>query len=334
MEKPEILIVHQCVPDDALPDEKDVLVQAGEISKSLINLGYNVRTVSVDITFSFISEFIEKRPYAVFNLVETFNGNAVNAHLVPLMLEQFKIPVTGNSSSAIFLTTNKVLTKDILLANNIPTANWHTKKRGESFQKDFYIFKPVSEDASIGITNENLKHVENVDDADRTIEQFEHKYKIPFFCEKFIDGREFNVSVVGNNGNARVLFPAEMIFFQDGHENKILCYDSKWNEESEKYDTSRRTFDLGDEDRKLIKKLKTICERCWKIFNLSGYVRVDFRVDKKNNPYVLEINANPCLSPDSGLFAAAQNEGLSYKELINIILVEAENENKRKNSSD
>lgn len=333
MGKPEILIFHQCVPDDALPDEKDVLVQAGEISKVLIDSGFKVKILPVDLNFSFI-KLIVKKPYAVFNLVETFNSSAVNAHVVPLILEQFKVPFSGNSSSAIFITTDKVLTKDILFANNIPTANWHTKKRGESFQKDLYIFKPVSEDASIGITNENLKHLENSDEADETIKYFEKKYKIPFFCEKFIDGREFNVSVIGNNGDARVLFPAEMIFFEDGHENKILCYDSKWNEESEKYDTSRRTFDLGDEDKKLIKKLKAICEKCWKVFKLSGYARVDFRVDKNNNPFVLEINANPCLSPDSGLFAAAGNEGLSYKELINIILTEAKNENKRKNSSD
>lgn len=326
--RPEILICHQTVPDDALPDEKDVLEQAQKISEALLDLGYFVNVVQADSTFSFISSFTGKKPAAVFNLVETFNGNAVNAHLVPLLLEQLNIPVTGNSSSAIFLTTNKVLAKDILLANNIPTADWHIKGRGEEFQKDKYIFKPVSEDASIGITNENLKDLENSTEADEAVEYFEKKYNIPFFCEKFIDGREFNVSVIGSNGEPRVFFPAEMIFFQDGHENRILCYDSKWNEDSEKYDQSRRTFDLGDEDRKLIKKLKLICEKCWRIFKLSGYARVDFRVDRKNNPYVLEINANPCLSPDSGLFAAAVNEGMTYNQLINAILAEAKNENK------
>jgi D-alanine-D-alanine ligase len=61
-------------------------------------------------------------------------------------------------------------------------------------------------------------------------------------------------------------------------------------------------------------------------------VRVDFRVDGSNNPYVLEINANPCLSPDSGIFAAAKNEGLSYDDLINIILAEAKNESQGKNN--
>ncbi|HSW61365.1 MAG TPA: ATP-grasp domain-containing protein, partial [bacterium] len=298
---PEILIFHQFVPDDALPDEKDVLVQAEEISKVLVRSGYSVRTVPVDNSFLFVSEIL-KKPHAVFNLVETFSGSAVSAHLVPLMLEQFGIPFSGNSSSAIFLTTNKLLTKEILFANNVPTANWHIKGRDEEFQKDLYIFKPVSEDASIGITDENLKHLESSEQADAAIEYFEKKYDLPYFCEKFIDGREFNVSVIGNKGEPRVFFPAEMVFFQKGRENKILCYDSKWNEESEKYDSSRRSFDLGDEDRKLIKKLKSISEKCWEIFNLSGYVRVDFRVDRKNNPFVLEINANPCLSPDSGMF--------------------------------
>jgi len=329
--KSEILIFHQFVPDDALPDEQDVLVQASEISKVLVRMGYSVKNIPVDGTFSFVSDIL-KKPHAAFNLVETFNGSAVNSHIVPLILEQSGIPFSGNSSSAIFLTTNKLFTKDILFANNIPTADWHIKGRGGEFRKDLYIFKPVSEDASIGITDENLKHLETPEEADSAIYYFEKKYSIPFFCEKFIDGREFNVSVIGNKGEPRVLYPAEMIFYQEGLENKILCYDSKWNEESEKYDMSRRTFDLSEEDRKLIKKLKDICEKCWNIFGLSGYARVDFRVDRDNNPFVLEINANPCLSPDSGLFAAAKNEGLSYSDLVNIILEEAGHENKGKNS--
>lgn len=326
--KPEILILHQNVPDNALPDEKDVLVQVEEISKVLVKSDYDVRTVPVDNQLLFIPEIL-KKPFAVVNLVETFNGSAVNAHVVPLILEQFKVSFTGNSSSAIFLTTNKLLTKDILYANNLPTAAWHTKKRGEAFRKDMYIFKPVSEDASIGIKNENLKFVETAEEADSQINFFEEKYNIPFFCEKFIDGREFNISVIGTNGTPRVLCPAEMLFFEEGHENKILCYDSKWNEESEKYDASKRTFNMSQGDRKLIKKLKEICERCWTVFSLSGYVRVDFRVDKENNPFVLEINANPCLSPDSGLYAAAINEGMTYNDLINHILAESKNENQR-----
>ncbi|MGI6394452.1 MAG: D-alanine--D-alanine ligase family protein [bacterium] len=321
----EILILHQFVPEGALPDEKDVLEQAEEISKVLINSGFNVKTVPVDEEFLFLREIL-KKPYAVFNLVETFKGSAVSSHIVPLILEQFNIPFSGSSSLAISLTTNKLIAKDILFANNIPTANWHIKGRGEKFQKGLYIFKPVSEDASIGISDENLQHLESSKQADAAIEYFEKKYKLPYFCEKFVDGREFNVSVIGNRGEPRVLFPAEMVFFEEGIENKILCYDSKWNEKSQKYDLSRRSFDLDDKDKKLIKKLKAICEKCWKIFNLSGYIRVDFRVDEKETPFVLEINANPCLNPDSGLFAAAQNEGMSYSDLINTILGECLNE--------
>ena len=64
--------------------------------------------------------------------------------------------------------------------------------------------------------------------------------------KKFIDGREFNVSVIGNKGGPRILFPAEMLFFQEGHENKILCYDSKWNQESEKYYMIEHILDIND----------------------------------------------------------------------------------------
>ena len=60
--------------------------------------------------------------------------------------------------------------------------------------------------------------------------------------------------------------------------------------------------------------------RCWRLFKLSGYARVDFRVDSGNRPWVLEINANPCLSPDSGFFAAAARAGLSFREVVKRIV--------------
>jgi D-alanine-D-alanine ligase len=139
-----------------------------------------------------------------------------------------------------------------------------------------------------------------------------------------VEGRDFNVSIIGNKGEPEVLTPAEMLFLKSGIENNILCYDSKWNEESGKYKNSVRSFEFKEGDHELYEQLKKYSKECWKVFGLSGYARVDFRIDRNNRPFVIEINANPCLSPDGGFFAAAQNEGMSYKEMINRILAEAQ----------
>ena len=71
---------------------------------------------------------------------------------------------------------------------------------------------------------------------------------------------------------------------------------------------------------KLLEELKALSYLCWRAFELRGYARVDFRVDENNKPYVLEVNANPCISPDAGFIAAAEHAGMSYREVIKRII--------------
>jgi len=323
MKSSKIFILHQFVPFDANPDEMDVLLQANEIGAALQMSGYSTEALPVAGDISFLKK-LKKAAKVVFNLVETLNGSAVNSHLVPSILEQNKIKYTGNSPDAVFVTTDKTLTKEILKTNGIPTPGWYSKEKSDHFEPGNYIFKPVAEDASIGITEESIKTVTTAQGAAKLISQFENRYKMDYFCEKFVEGREFNVSIIGNKGKPEVLTPAEMLFLKSGIENNILCYDSKWNEESGKYKNSARSFGFQESDRELLELLKRYSRDCWSVFGLSGYARVDFRVDRNNRPFVIEINANPCLSPDGGFFAAAQNEGMNYQEMINRILAEAQ----------
>jgi D-alanine-D-alanine ligase len=81
-----------------------------------------------------------------------------------------------------------------------------------------------------------------------------------------------------------------------------------------------RSFEFESRDHSLLENLKNIALQCWHVFNLKGYARVDFRVDEKGNIYVLEINANPCISPDSGFVAAATQAGMNHMDLIKRII--------------
>ena len=139
--------------------------------------------------------------------------------------------------------------------------------------------------------------------------------------EEFIPGREFNISILCNGRNPLVLPPAEMIFrdFPEGKPH-IIGYAAKWDESSFEYENTIRTFDFNAEDELLLKNIEKIATDCWREFGLSGYARVDMRVDRNNQPFVLEINANPCISPDSGFYAACKRAGLSFSAAVKKIL--------------
>ena len=115
--------------------------------------------------------------------------------------------------------------------------------------------------------------------------------------------------------------PAEIIFEgYAGEKPHLVDYRAKWDENSYEYHHTPRRFDFGPEDRPLVDRLRTLTLECWRLFDLSGWARVDFRVDDHGDPWILEINSNPCLSRDAGFMAAAVRSGLSDTEVVNRII--------------
>ena len=136
-------------------------------------------------------------------------------------------------------------------------------------------------------------------------------------AEAYIDGREFNLSLLADEGGPEVLPPAEIRF--DGYppgKVRVVGYRSKWKEGTFEFANTPRTFEFPAEDVPLLSQLKELARRCWKIFDLRGYARVDFRVDGEGRPWILEVNANPCLSPDAGFSAATLRAGLTFPDVL------------------
>jgi D-alanine-D-alanine ligase len=104
---------------------------------------------------------------------------------------------------------------------------------------------------------------------------------------------------------------------------RIVDYAAKWDEQSFEYRNTVRSFELQPGDGTLVQRMGERAKACWRLFGLSGYARVDFRVDGAGTPYVLEINANPCISPDGGLVAAAARAGLTQVDLVARIIADA-----------
>jgi len=118
------------------------------------------------------------------------------------------------------------------------------------------------------------------------------------------------------------VLPVAEILFEDYPEEKlrVVGYRAKWQEGSFEYAHTPRSFDYTVEDEPMVQRLKAIAKECWRVFGLRGYARVDFRVDDAGEPWVLEVNANPCVAPESGFIAAAAQAGLSYNQVIQRII--------------
>jgi len=139
--------------------------------------------------------------------------------------------------------------------------------------------------------------------------------------ERFVEGREFNISLLAGPGGVQALPPAEMQFldYPPGKE-RVLGYRAKWEPAAFEFLHTGRRFDFPPEESGLIEQMKRIAERCWTLLDLHGYARVDMRVDADSRMFVLEINANPCLTPDAGYAAALARSGIRYKDAIERIV--------------
>ncbi len=292
-------------------------------------MGYHVATIPFHLDKNILSQSIlSQSPDVVFNLVESVKGSSKDIYLAPRLLEELKIPFTGCSAEALRITTDKIHSKKILRANNIPTPAWFSLSEGGVVPMGgSLVVKPRDEDASLGINSTSF--VSNY--TERSLKELlllrERESGLRWFAEEYIEPREFNVSVLcslNRTPGFQVLPPAEIRFTKYfDNRPKILDYDAKWNEDSVAYRESLPSFDYHANDFALIENVRGISARCWDVFRLSGYARVDLRVDSNGNPYVLEINADPGISPGAGFVLACKEAGISYKELILLLVKDA-----------
>ena len=319
----KVAVLYGAVAPDAAPDEQDVLVEVATASRMLASLGYAPVAVPVTLDLEAArARLLDLKPAFVFNLVESLDGQGRLIHLALALLDSLGLPHTGAGHDAMFLTSKKTQAKRMLAAAGLPTAPWWEPPADLSGEPGFagpYIVKSVWEHASIGIGDDSI--TADPKKLAAICKRRQKRFGGEWFVEKFIDGREFNIAVLTGPNGPEVLPLAEMTFvdFPQG-KPRIVDYEAKWDEHSFGYNNTVRRFDFGSEDSGLLASLREISLACWRVFDLAGHVRVDFRVDADGNPYVLEINVNPCLSPDAGFAAAAARAGLTPEQVMTRIL--------------
>ena len=322
----KVAILHSELAKDAGKDELDVLEQIKLVREALNKMGAASCTVPISLDIDQALDALKKsKADVVFNLVESLNGIGKFVFMAPAFLDHLQIPYTGGHTEAMFITTGKVLSKQMLKSFNLPTPAWQTDYDilHNGLQLDPpCIIKPVWEDASVGLDDDSV--LDKKDNVNRFIKEKIKRFG-DCFAEEYIHGREFNLSILGGQGGTVQLMPAAEIVFTDYPPGKphIVGYQAKWHEDSFEYCNTVRNFDFPDSDKALLQKMAELAEQCWNIFNLRGYARVDFRIDSDNNPWILEINANPCIAPDSGFIAASQRAGLDNQTVIKRIITDA-----------
>ena len=298
----------------------DVLLQVEAIEEALAGLGRESRRITLTRDLDrFVTMVRKNRIDAAINLCETVDEDPQFAAHPAAVLEFLGLPFSGSPSAAIASSTDKQLAKLILKGAGIKTP-------GSVFYDGSFdsspeilnfpvILKPQCQDASIGIDQDSV--LGSVAELLSRARDFYLKFG-SFLAEEFVHGREFNVSVFGNN-DVEVMPIAEIDF--SGYPRdmyNIVGYRAKWDADSLEYRESRRIF--PELDLLLRERISEVAKGCYRLFGLRDYGRIDMRVDGDGQIHVLEVNANPCLSPDAGFAAAVRQSGIDYQTMVEKLL--------------
>ncbi len=310
--------------EDPFGQCEDDVPSLSPVVAALRRLGHEVEPIACTLDLVALRNDLERaRPDVALNRVESLGGSDAMMAAVTLLLDTLHIPYTGCTTAALVATASKLTVKERLYRGGLPTPAWVTsagKQQGGpvSIQPKF-ILKSVLEHASFHMNDDAIVGPLTTKQIAAALRRREKKFERPFFAEEFIAGREFNLSVIG--GEPQVLPPAEIDFSGFPPEKpRIVSQRAKYIEHSFEWENTDRTFKFRAADRPLIKRLRELAAECWRVLDLSGYARVDFRVDGHNEPWILEVNSNPCLMPESGFAGALNHAGMTYEDGIQMLL--------------
>ena len=318
-----VLVLHSDVPPDAPPEDQDTIAAAQAIAKALISRGYEAPMAPFFPDLEKLrAQIVQHAADIVFNMVEGIEGKGRLAYVAPRLLDEIGIPYTGTGADALIATGDKPLAKTMFREAVIPTPDWAVPPDWEGLQAGVqYIVKSADEDASVG--RDDASVVAGIEVRARA-ELCAGRFGGPWFAERYVEGREFNVSVLEEKGGPRVLPMAEMTFQEwPAGRPRIVGYIAKWHDRSFESTRTVRRFGIEEHEPVLALALSHYSQCAWSLFKLRGTARVDFRVDEAGQPLVLEVNPNPGIAPDAGFAAAAARAGLSYADLIEKIVMAA-----------
>ena len=289
---------------------------------ALKSSGYDAYTLNLNDDFRiFLKDYKLNKPDVIFNLVEIFHDKAYLEMSFASLLELMKIPFTGATPLSLGSCQRKTLAKSVLQSLGIRTPRYNliTDSAGISGINLRYplIVKPAMEDASVGIENDSV--VTDPESLKNRIEYVFTHYKQNALVEEFIDGRELNVSVFGDKSPK--VFPISEIDFSNmpDHLYNIVSYQAKWDPYNEAYHSTIPVCP-AELPFKITREAKAIALKAFQAMGCRDYARVDIRLSKDDQLFVLEVNPNPDLTEDAGFMRSSGAAGFSFEETLKRIV--------------
>jgi D-alanine-D-alanine ligase len=294
-----------------------------DVVSCLRGMGHDVRPLGVQDELLPIRDAVEEwKPHVVFNLLEEFHGNVLYDHNVVSLLELLRVPYTGCNPRGMILSRGKALAKKLLLYHRIRVPGFvvfpmgRKAKRPRHLQYPLFV-KSLTEHASFGISQASLVN----DDAElaERVAFVHRRVNTDAIAEQFIEGRELYVGVIGND-RLTALPTRELVFDKAPPDAPLIA-------------TAKAKHDLGYQQRHGIDQRRAenlppqveasiahLSKRIYRTLELTGYARLDYRLNSDGLLYFLEANPNPEIAVAEEFASAAKDAGMDYPDLLQKII--------------
>ncbi len=297
----------------------DLRIVVAAVERAVLRAGHDAVRLPLDFPLSPHLETLERGGFdLVLNLVEGMGDVATGEIGFAALLDLACVPYTGADPMALALALDKARAKAVLAQAGVPTPSYAVVRPGSSLPnrplRYPLIVKPALEDGSLGIEDDAVVGDET---ALRSRIEWVHTHFVqPALVEEFVDGREFNVSVLGD-GTDRFALPVAEIDFAGlpAGRPRIVSFNAKWREDTVEYSGTVPVIP-APLPPDVAERLRAVALTAAAAIGVRDYARVDLRLDPQGRPWVLEVNPNPDLSPDAGLPRAAKVHGWDYDTLI------------------
>ncbi|MFA6513982.1 MAG: ATP-grasp domain-containing protein [Patescibacteria group bacterium] len=303
--------------------ENDLTLIGKEVETALKARGYKLTFFDFNDLPKVFNELKNSDVDLVFNVCERINNSSLLEPHVASIFDVLQIPYTGSNPFTLGLCIDKIRVKKLLNYHKIPTPEWdYIYSLDDEVRDDLrypLIVKPANTDNSIGITNDSV--VRDEKELRRQLEKVIGEIGRPALIEEYIDGDEYDVPIIGRDDDDLRVLPLSRSIFDELPADKwhIYPFEAKYTEGSiyDKIIIQRPPKNIS---KKLETLLGEIALDTYKILDCHDYGRIEIRVDKNNNPYVLELNPNPSLNQDGCFAASAEVVGMDYGDFLEEII--------------
>jgi D-alanine-D-alanine ligase len=294
-----------------------------DVITTLREQGHEVKPLGIQDELNPIRQHVEDwKPTIVFNLLEAFDNVNLFDQNVVSYLELLRISYTGCSPRGLLLSRDKSLSKKLMAYHRIPVPEWAVFLRGRKVRvpprlRFPLIVKSLTHESSIGIAQASV--VGDEEKLRKRVEFIHESVGTHAIVERYVDGRELYIGVMGND--RLQVFPVwEMHFSKmvEGDNWPIATERVKWSAKYQKKHgiATNKAADLAELEVAIGKMAK----RVYRALELTGYARIDLRMDSDGRIYVLEANPNPQIAYGEDFAESAHHAGVEYGELLDRIL--------------